>query len=62
MRLNPTDPIMSFAPAAAGQFSIDPGTPYNTRFRFVVSDGPADPALLGRIWSDYATPPTVTIR
>jgi hypothetical protein len=62
MRLNPTDPFMSFAPAAAGQFSVDPGMTYKTRFRFVVSDGPADAALLDRIWNDYATPPTVTIR
>jgi hypothetical protein len=62
MRLNPTDPFMSYAPVAAGAFSIDPGTPYRTRFRFVASDGPADKVLLDRIWNDFATPPTVVVR
>jgi hypothetical protein len=62
MRLNPDDPFMSYAPVKAGPFSIDPGKSYVSRFRFVVTDGAADKVLLDRVWNDYATPPTVTVR
>jgi hypothetical protein len=62
MRLNPTEPFMSYAPTAAGAFTIAPGVPYKSRFRFVVSDGPADKTLLERVYNDYATPPTVDVR
>jgi hypothetical protein len=62
MRLNPTDPYFSFSPVKMGGFPILPGKPYQSRFRFVVSDGNPDQALLDRLWNDYATPPEVTVR
>jgi hypothetical protein len=64
LRLHPTDPYFAILPVAAnvcGAFDIVPGTPYVSRFRFVVSDGPADTVLLDRLWNDYATPPEVTV-
>jgi hypothetical protein len=51
---------MAFAPVKDGPFTIQPGTPYVTRFRFITKDGPPDAALLDRLWKDYATPPLVT--
>jgi hypothetical protein len=61
MRLNPTDPYFSFSPVKMGGFPIVPGKPYPSRFRFVVTDGNPDKALLDRLWNDYAKPPTVTV-
>jgi hypothetical protein len=62
LRINPTDPFFSLAPARAGPFAIVPGTPYVTHFRIVVLDGPPDRVLLERLWNDYAHPPEVTVR
>lgn len=64
LRLHPSDPYFSILPVAPNvcpPFDIVPGTPYISRFRFVTSDGPADPALLDRLFGDYATPPEVRV-
>ena len=61
MRINPDDPFFNFAPSQLGQFEIKPGQPYVARYRYVVSDGPADKVELDRLWNDYANPPHVTI-
>ena len=61
VRLNPGIPLLCVAPPKAGPMAIDPGQPYNARYRFVVSDGPANPALLERLWRDWARPPTVKV-
>jgi hypothetical protein len=56
MRLHPTFPYMSFVPQALGEFSIEPGKPYVTRFRFVALDGAPDRALFDAYWHGYAQP------
>jgi hypothetical protein len=61
MRLNPTDPYFSFSPVKPGGFPLMQGKPYLTRFRIVVVDGDPDKALFDRLWTDYATPPEVTL-
>lgn len=61
MRIHPTDPYVAFAPVQDGPFTIEPGTPYVTRLRFVTTDGAPDAARFERLWNDYATPPTVTV-
>jgi hypothetical protein len=61
MRIHPTEPFMAFAPVKDGPFTIHPGTPYVTRFRFVTIDGAPDVALLDRLWNDYAKPPAVRV-
>jgi hypothetical protein len=60
MRIHPKDPYMAFSPVKDGPFTIQPGTPYVTRFRFIAKDGPPDAALFERLWNDYATPPLAT--
>ena len=62
MRINPTDPYFSFSPVKPGGFPIVQGKPFVSRFRFVVTDGDPDKALLDRQWNDYANPPKVTVR
>jgi hypothetical protein len=61
MRIHPKDPYMAFAPVKDGAFTIEPGTPYVTHFRFITTDGAPDAQLLDRLWNDYATPPEVTV-
>jgi hypothetical protein len=55
-------PYSAFAPSQLGRWRIAPGQPYEARYRFVTFDGPPDPALLNRLWQDYAYPPTVTVQ
>jgi hypothetical protein len=62
LRLHHNEPYFSVAPAKAGPFSIEPGKPFRSRYRFVVADGPADPRLLERLWADYARPPVVAVK
>ncbi len=61
MRIHPTEPFFNFAPSQAGDWAIEPGSPYVARYRFVVADGDADPAMLDRLWNDYAYPPEITV-
>ncbi|MDB6004344.1 MAG: hypothetical protein JWR15_1331, partial [Prosthecobacter sp.] len=39
-----------------GDWSIEPGKPYVSRYRIVVMDGKADAALIDSLWTDYAEP------
>lgn len=59
MRIHPTEPFFNYAPSQAGDWSIEPGTPHRARYRFVIFDGDPDPAVLDRLWDDYASPPQV---
>ncbi len=59
VRLHPTMPYFCFTPASLGSFSIEPGQPYISRYRFCVHDGPLDQALADRLWRDFTDPPQV---
>jgi len=61
MRLHPTEPFFCFAPSQLGDWEIAPDKPLVSRYRFVVTDGPADKTELERLWNDYAHPPTARI-
>ncbi len=62
MRMHPTDPYMCFVPSRLGAWSITVEKPYVANYRFVAADGPADAAMLNRLWNDFADPPKVTVR
>ena len=61
VRIHPDDPYFNFSPSKLGDWRIDPGKPYVSRYRFVAFDGAADAAELDRLWNDYANPPKVSI-
>ncbi|AOS45176.1 hypothetical protein Verru16b_02252 [Lacunisphaera limnophila] len=61
LRLHPTEPFVCFAPSQLGEFRIEPGRPYVMRYRFVVTDGPADAALLEACWQGYAQPAAAAV-
>lgn len=56
VRIHPTEPFISLAPQTNEAMSIKPGETYRARYRFIVSDGAADPKLLESLWQDYAHP------
>jgi hypothetical protein len=62
LRVHPTDPYICFAPSRLGAWSITAERPFIAKYRFVVTDGGADAALVDRLWRDYADPPRVTVR
>jgi hypothetical protein len=61
IRLHPNKPYFCFAPMVLGEFDLDPGKPYVSRYRLIVHDGPPDPKVIERLWDDYADPPRVQI-
>ena len=61
VRLHPSKPYFCFAPMALGEFTLEPGDQYVSRFRYVVHDGGADAELGERSWQDLAHPPKVSI-
>jgi len=52
-RLHPTKPYFSLAPCADGPFVIDAASPFAARYRFLVTDGPADPAWIEAAWQSW---------
>ena len=61
MRIHPAEPFFNFAPSQIGDWEIKPGEDYVSRYRFVVTDGKPNAALLERLWLDYAHPPRVEV-
>ncbi len=61
MRIHPTEPFFNWAPSQAGDFRIEPGRPYVSRYRFVVADGALGADEMDRRWSEYAEPPAVRL-
>lgn len=58
IRINPTEPFISFAPQIGGDMEIKSGEVYQMKYRFIAADGVADAELLDRLWNDYAHPAT----
>ncbi len=56
LRLHPNMPYFSIVPQKLGAFTIEPGKPYVTRYRFVVTDGEPDANLFEACWNSLAYP------
>lgn len=61
VRIHPSEPFFNYAPTQLGEMTIEPGSPYIVRYRFVTYDGEPDPDQLNRMWNDFAYPPGVTV-
>lgn len=62
VRIHPDSPFFNYAPTQLGEMKIEPGIPYEVRYRFVTYDGEPDPDELNRLWNDFAYPPGVSIK
>lgn len=61
MRIHPDEPFFNWAVPQGGDFSIEPGKPYVSRYRFVVTDGALQADVMDRLQKAYAEPPTVVL-
>lgn len=61
VRLHPTMPYFCFAASAVDAFTIEPGKPYVSRYRYYVHDGKPSATVDQRLWEDYAAPPSVKV-
>lgn len=53
VRLHPTKPYFCFSPMVTGKFSIEPGQPYVSRYRYLVTSATADASWIERQWQQY---------
>jgi hypothetical protein len=61
IRVHPDMPYFCFSPVQLGDIRLEPGKPYFARYRYVVMDGPPNPAQIEAYWNGYTRPPSVTI-
>jgi hypothetical protein len=61
MRINPDQPFFCYSPSLSGDWKIEPGKAYVSRYRFIVYDGPPDKSELDRLWNDYANRVQATV-
>ncbi len=62
LRLNPKNPQLSVAPSQLGDWSIEPGTDYVSRYRFILADKAAAADWIEPLWNDYAQPVKVMVK
>lgn len=56
IRMHPSEPFLCFAPQQLGDMEISPGTPYISRYRFIVADGEPTREQADAWWREWATP------
>ncbi len=61
VRLHPDKPYFCFAPMVLGAFTIEPGKPYVSAYRYYVHTGKPDAKVNEALWNDFADPPVVKI-
>ena len=61
VRLHPHKPYFCFAPMQLGDFEINLGRTYTSRYRFYAHSGPAKAEQSERLWQDYAEPPKARV-
>ncbi len=57
LRLNPKNPQLCIAPSQDGDWSIEPGKPYVSKYRLLVFDGKPDAKWIDAQWQSYAKQP-----
>jgi hypothetical protein len=61
VRLHPSMPYYCWSPMVLGDFRIEPGKAFVSKYRFLAHDGKADAAAVERLWQDYADPVKVRV-
>ena len=54
LRLNPKNPQLCVAPSQSGDWAIEPGKPYVSRYRLLIFDGAPDAKWIDVQWQSYA--------
>jgi hypothetical protein len=53
VRVHPTKPYFVFSPAVDGDFVIEAGKPFESRYRFLVLDGLPDSERISAVWNSW---------
>lgn len=61
LRLNPKNPQLCIAPSQDGDWAIEPGKPYVSKYRFLIMDGEPDNSVISLAWQGYSEPLKVTL-
>ncbi len=61
VRIHPNKPYFAFSPMVEGEFRIEPGKPYISRYRIITHDGPANAEELDKLWRELAEPPSARV-
>ena len=61
LRVHPNMPYWAFAPVVDGAFTINPGVPYHSQFRYFVHRGKPDIILIEKLRRDWENPPLVKV-
>ncbi len=62
VRIHPDASFFNYAPIQLGDMSIEPGSPYVVRYRYITYDGEPDTEFIDNVWYDYAYPVGVTVK
>lgn len=62
VRIHPDEPFFNYAPTQLGDMSIEPGSPYVVKYRYITYDGEPNPDQINQMWMDFAYPVGVTVR
>lgn len=54
VRIHPDKPYFCFAPMVVGEFKIEPGQKYLSRYRYLVTSSKIDRKLIDQTWQTYA--------
>jgi hypothetical protein len=54
-------PYWAYAPVVDGTFTIDPGNPYRSQFRYYIHEGAPEKSVIEQLEKDWITPPTVKV-
>jgi hypothetical protein len=57
LRLNPKNPQLCIAPSQDGDWAIEPGKPYVSKYRLLVFDGKPDAKWIEAQWQSYSQKP-----
>ena len=61
VRLHPKMPYFCFAPAVLDSFTIEPGKPYVSKYRYYVHQGSLNPNIANSLWQNYVHPASITV-
>ena len=53
-RLHPSKPYFCFAPCVDGEFSIDRSRPFQSRYRYLITDAAPDASWLDEQWKTWS--------
>lgn len=59
VRLHPTMPYFVYSPCVLGEFKLQPGNEYRSRYQYVACDGEPEHELMNQIWANIHQPPSV---